>query len=260
MRRTWPLALALVLAGCSDSTGPEALDVEAEIRQLTALSQEASRQGDWERASALGTAVAAIRAGGTLSKITVSQGGVASEYTGIVLELQAPVQSVPPDLQFPAIRSLIAWSGSGAKQLLQVTAFGDSVDFDLFATAESPPPGPGEVVDVYPLNFGIASLRQRGTRDALWAAGGFAVLRRTSLDGPCPSAPAGTAACDRASFTVRFKAQMTSLPMFSVLPAELPPVVTVEAETQEARGARIEPTCPPRGCFLPTAPLFPLLP
>lgn len=260
MRRTLSGALVLALLACSDSTGPSAVDPEAEIRQLTALSEEAGRQGDYERANALGTAVAAMRAGRALSRIVVSEGGVPRDYLGVVLEIEAPVQATPPDVQFPAVRSLIAWSGDGARRLLQVTAFGDSVDFDLFATDEPPPAGPGEVVHAFPVSFGIASLRQRGSREALWAAGGFAVVRRTSLEGRCGAAPAGTDACNRATFSVRFKAQMTNLPMFAVLPAELPEVVTIEAETQSMRGARIEPTCPPRGCFLPSSPLYPFLP
>jgi hypothetical protein len=261
MRRTWPVALLLALGGCSDGTGPTTGDPEAEIGRLAGLSQAAGREGDYERATALNTAIAALRAGRTLTKIVVSEGGLPREYVGVVLEIEAPSQVGAPDPELPAVRSLIAWSGDGAKQVLQVSAFGDSVDFDLFAPIEPPPEEPGVIVHVYPLSFGIATLRRRGTRDALWAAGGFAVVRRTSLDGPCAAMPAGAATCDRASFTLRFKAQLTRIPIFTVFPSDPPPtVLTIEAETQSVRGARIEPSCPPRGCFVPGSPLFPTLP
>jgi hypothetical protein len=259
MRSTLYATLLVLLFGCSDGTGPARESTEAEAARLELFAREAGESGDFERATALTSAGAALRAGGSLTKLVVSEGDVTREYLGVVLELQLPaaVEALPGYEEFPTLRSLIAWSGDRADRLLQVSVFGDSADlgFAVGPEAELRDPGEGRF---YPLSFGVASLRRRGTREALWATSGFAVLRRTSLDGPCPRAPAGTARCERASFTARFEAGLTALLPFAEYPFEEPPVaLTIEAETQPVRGARIEPTCPPGGCFRPGAPLFP---
>jgi hypothetical protein len=258
-RHIWPAVGLLALLGCSDGTGPAGGGSEAEAARLEVIAREAGADRDFERANALMSAVAVIRAGGSLAKLVVSEGGATREYVGVVLELQPPasVVAMPGFEEFPTLRSLIAWSGDRADRVLQVSVFGDSADLGFEALPEANPRDPGSA-EFYPVSFGFASLRRRGTREALWATSGFAVLRRTSLDGPCPRAPAGTATCERARFTARFKAGLTALPAFIEYPFEQPPAaLTIGAETQPVRGARIEPSCPPGGCFRPGAPLFP---
>ena len=258
-RHFWPAVGLLALLACSDGTGPAGSGSEAEAARLEILAREASDGGDFERANALRSAVTAIRAGAALTKLVVSEGGTTRDYHAVVLEVRPPAAAVvPPGFEgFPPLRSLIGWSGERADRVLRVNVFGDSADlgFGVVPEADSRDPGSPQF---YPLSLGFASLRRRDTREALWATSGFAVLRRTSLDGPCPRAPAGTASCERASFTVRFEADLAPLPAILELPFDDPPVaLTIGAETQPVRGARIEPTCPPAGCYRPGVPLFP---
>jgi hypothetical protein len=262
-RIIWPAVAVFGLLACSDGTGPVTESPDAEASRLETLSREAGRGGDFERANALSSAVAALRAGGSLTRIVVSEGGVAREYVAAVLEIQPPATAValPGIEELPPVRTLIAWAGARADRVLQISAFADSVEVGFLAMPEEATPGDPGVERFYPISFGVASFRRRATREALWATDGFAVIRRTSLDGPCAKALAGTRTCERATFTVRFKLDLAPLPLFAGPPFDQPVVaLTMGAETQPVRGARIEPTCPPRGCFVPGAPLFPPVP
>jgi hypothetical protein len=244
LRRFALVMVGPLLVACGDdSTGPDAADLRVVARTFDDLGLSRQRAGDGDGAAASQAAAIALRTGIRPTRVRIAVDGVAESYWALEIERGFAGSSTLSSVGPLHARTLVAWRGGPAKQVISITISGDTGTFSLmrYYSLDAPPP------DRILLDPAFGVMFDRGGPAHVSVDGG-ARSTRESLGAQCQTPERESilemlssfylpATCQRARFFTRFTMRVQEWPIAGLNAAR---TRVVEMAGHDIPGVRFE--------------------